>query len=84
MAEADQADLQAWWNKLAEDQRERLQDAVLTYPADPSILELLTSTGCPIKDSWAMTSWTSAPENPPAITLHGPLAEFIEDQLDAE
>lgn len=54
-----------------------------SYPADPSIPDLLLSTGCPAKTSWAAASWPST-GNPPSISLHDPLAEFIEGKLDEQ
>ena len=55
-----------------------------SYPADPSIPQLLLSTGCPAgAESWAAASWPST-GNPPAVTLHGPLVEFIEEQIDED
>lgn len=80
---ADDIQLQEWWNELTEDQQRRLKQAVQTYPADPSIPELLLSTGCPAKTSWAATSWPST-GNPPAITLHDPVAKFIENKINDE
>lgn len=82
MADVDQ--LQQWWGALTEDQQERLKQAVKSYPADSSVVGLLTSTGCPIQaGSWTQTSWTSVPGSE-AVSLHGPLATFIEKKADDE
>ncbi|MDC8974658.1 hypothetical protein [Mycobacterium marinum] len=82
-AAVHRAQLEQWWNRLTEDEQERLKRAVRTYPADPSKLDLLLSTGRPADTSWALASWTST-GNPPALTIHDPLEKFIEEHLEDE
>ncbi len=77
----NEADLDEWWSKLSEDQQGLLKRAVRAYPVDSSIPSLLLSTGCPAKESWTATKFTSV-DGPHAIALHGLLAEFIEKKVD--
>lgn len=79
MAEDDQ--LQQWWVTLTEAQQGLLKQAVQDYPADPSIPNLLLSTGCPAKTSWTSATWVST-GNSGAISLHDPLAAFINGKLN--
>jgi hypothetical protein len=76
---SDRAQLQEWWDTLTEDQKARLKQAVQTYPADPSIVGLLTSANCPAKTSWTATSVANGPQ---AVALHDPLRAFIKGKLD--
>lgn len=74
----DVSAIQVWWDQLPEVDRDRLKEAVRHYPADPSIVGLLLSAGEPMRTSWTSTSIGGQGQ---AVALHGPLAEFIEDQL---
>ena len=43
----DEAELQEWWDRLSDDSRDRLKQAVDTYPLDSSATKLLFDTRCP-------------------------------------
>ena len=78
-SDQERAHLKEWWETLTENQRNRLKDAMRTYPADPSIVNLLTS--CPIeavKGSWTATSIANSGH---AIAIHEPLKSFVEGKL---
>lgn len=74
-------EFEAWWDKLTKEQQQKLKQTVSSYPGERRVIQMLISTGCPVPDAWALTAWTSSDE-PPALTLHGPLEKFIQGKLD--
>ena len=78
--EADKAELEQWWNTLTEEHQDRLKKATRSYPADPSIVNLLLSSPVlAVKGSWTATSIADSPES---VTIHDPLKEFVESKID--